>query len=140
MPNAERVRKQVRQKLADQRRIVRALLKLREQLGGSLFVRYAECGKEGCACRRGERHGPYYVLSMGAGVKGGFAYLDAAQAKRAHRFVHRRREYQHGLRQLRQVNADLVVLLRRYRYEMANLGRSKLGLPTVRIGARKYVE
>jgi hypothetical protein len=139
MPNAERIRKQVRQMLVDQRRVVRALLRLRAQLGGSLFVRYAECGKEGCACRHGERHGPYYVLSLGPGVADRFAYLDTAQANRARKLVHRNREYQSGLRQLRRINTDLVALLRRYRNEMSNRGRSTIGLRAIRGGRQKSV-
>ena len=64
-------------RLAEQRALVQSLLRLREQLQGSLFARYGECGKEGCVCRRGSKHGPYYVLSTRSGGQGGFAYLEA---------------------------------------------------------------
>ncbi|MBN2370817.1 MAG: hypothetical protein JXO72_10025 [Vicinamibacteria bacterium] len=137
MTNVERVRRKARQKLAEQRGIVRSLLKTREQIVGSLFVRYAECGKKDCACSRGKRHGPYYILSTGPGAQGGSAYLDSIQAGRAHRLVRRNREYRNGLRQLRRVNADLVALLRRYRNEMANRGRSMLGLSAARANRKK---
>lgn len=30
-------------------------------LPGSVHTEYFRCGKAGCRCNRGERHGPYYV-------------------------------------------------------------------------------
>lgn len=37
-------------------------------LMGSLFKRYTRCMREGCKCRRGKKHGPYFYFSF---VKGG---------------------------------------------------------------------
>jgi Family of unknown function (DUF6788) len=37
---------------------------LREVLRGSLMQRYLTCGKPGCRCTRGERHGPVWYLSV----------------------------------------------------------------------------
>src|SRR5258708_25802495 len=61
------IRRRVREKLQEQRDLVEELLHQREQLQGSLFARWAVCGKEGCACREGRKHGPYYVLSTRSG-------------------------------------------------------------------------
>ncbi len=66
--------------LLEQRLLVEKLLRLREQLQGSLFARYGVCGKENCICRQGRKHGPYYVLSTRSGGKGGFAYLKGRRA------------------------------------------------------------
>ena len=30
---------------------------------GSLFERYLPCGKEGCKCKEGAHHGPFYYLT-----------------------------------------------------------------------------
>ena len=38
---------------------------------GSLFERYLPCGKEGCKCREGAKHGPFYYLT----------YLEAGKLK-----------------------------------------------------------
>jgi hypothetical protein len=83
MLQAESLRRKIRARLAEQRALVAQLLKLREQLRGSLFVRYGQCGKEGCACRRGRRHGPYYVLSTRSAGRGGFAYVEAGRVDEA---------------------------------------------------------
>jgi hypothetical protein len=111
----ERIRAQAQQLVIEQRTLVTSLLKLREHLGGSLIVRWAECGKEGCACHEGERHGPYYVLSTRSGGKGDYRYLQQPQVARARGLVDRHRRFQDGLKRLRQINQELVSALRRYR-------------------------
>ena len=40
---------------------------LAETLRGSLLERYMTCGKPGCKCSRGERHGPVWYLSVTLG-------------------------------------------------------------------------
>lgn len=110
----DQIRARVRERLSRQRALVAALLRLREQLQGSLFVRWGECGKAGCACREGQRHGPYYVFSARTAGRGAFRYLDPAGARRARLQVARYREFRRGLRALQKVNLELVALLRRY--------------------------
>jgi len=129
MTDPEGIRKRVRGRLAEQRRLVRSLLEQRQQLQGSLFVRYGVCGKPGCACRRGARHGPYYVLSTRSGGRGGFAYLEARRVEEARALVARSRAFRAGLRRLRAVNRDLVALLRRYQASVSRRSTRKLGLP-----------
>ena len=129
MTDPEGIRKRVRGRLAEQRRLVRSLLDQRQQLQGSLFVRYGVCGKPGCACRRGARHGPYYVLSTRSGGRGGFAYLEARRVEEARALVARSRAFRAGLRRLRAVNRDLVALLRRYQASVSRRSTRKLGLP-----------
>jgi hypothetical protein len=126
----EEIRRRVRGRLAEQRKLVRALIAARAQLPGSLFVRYGLCGKEGCACRRGRRHGPYYILSRRSGGKGGFAYLDAARARAARGLVARARGFRSGMRRLQKVNVELLDLLRRYQLGMARRGTQRIGVAT----------
>ncbi len=125
----EQIRQRVRIMLAEQRALVEQLLRRREQLAGSLFVRYGVCGKESCACRSGRKHGPYYVLSTRSGGEGGFAYLDQAQAAEAQALVRSFREYKAGMRRLRAVGERIVVLLRRYQEATARQGSRRVGLP-----------
>jgi hypothetical protein len=126
MISAETLRERVRARLSDQRALVLHLLHLREQLPGSLFARYGTCGKENCACRTGAKHGPYFVLSTRSGGKGGFQYLEDAQADAARSLVERHREFQDGLRRLRKLNVELVSLLRRYQAAMARQGQRRI--------------
>ncbi len=128
MTSAEQLRRRVRDKLQEQRGVTLALLRLREQLGGSLFARYGECGKESCACRQGRKHGPYWVLSTRTAGKGGFAYLNADAADEAKTLVERYRAFKSGLRRLKKVNVEIVALLRRYQGAMSRQGGRRLGV------------
>lgn len=126
--DAATLRRRVLSKLSEQRALVRALLRLRAQLRGSLFERWAACGKEGCACRTGQKHGPYFVLSTRSGGAGGFSYLAAEKAEDAAAMVRTHRQFRNGLRELQRVNADVVVLLRSYQESMALEGGRRVGL------------
>ncbi len=125
----EDVRQRVRAKLQEQRSLVEDLLRRREQLSGSLFVRYGVCGKPGCVCRTGQKHGPYYVLSTHSAGHGGFTYLDAGQMAEARALVKAFREYRAGMRRLRKVGEQIVVLLRRYQDATTRQGSRRVGLP-----------
>ena len=122
------IRDRVRARLQEQRSLVEELLRRREQLAGSLFVRFGVCGKASCACQSGQKHGPYYVLSTRSGGRGGFAYLEAEQAAEARSLVKASREYRAGMRKLRKVGEQLVVLLRRYQEETTRQGSRRVGL------------
>ena len=128
------IRQRVRTSLQEQRELVEDLLRRRELLAGSLFVRFGVCGKEGCVCRTGQKHGPYYVLSTRSGGKGGFAYLEAARLPEARELVKAYRDYRAGMRRLRRVNDQLVVLLRRYQEATTRRGRRRVGV-AVRVQA-----
>ena len=125
---SEEIRARVRTRLAEQRTLVSSLLKLRTQLQGSLLVRHVECGKAGCACHSGRKHGPYFVLSNRSGGRGSFAYLDSAAATRARTLVRRYREFRRGLQRLQRVNLALVGLLRRYQHAQLRRTGARLGL------------
>lgn len=125
---ADEIQKRVRTRLVEQRRLVEQLLERREQLAGSLFVRFGVCGKESCVCRSGQKHGPYYVLSTRSGGRGGFAYLEAERLAEARELVTSYREYRSGMRRLRKVNEQLVALLRRYQEATARRGSRRVGI------------
>ena len=92
-------------------------------------MRFGVCGKAGCACQSGRKHGPYYVLSTRSGGKGGFAYLDEQQMAEARALVKASREYRAGMRRLRRVGEQIVVLLRRYQDATTRQGSRRVGLP-----------
>jgi len=124
----DEIRQRVRTSLQEQRELVAELLRQREQLAGSLFVRFGVCGKEGCVCRTGQKHGPYYVLSTRSGGKGGFAYLQAERLAEARELVKAYRDYRAGMRRLRRVNDQLVALLRRYQEAVTRRGSRRVGV------------
>ena len=124
----DEIRQRVRSSLQQQRELVAELLRRRELLAGSLFVRFGVCGKQGCVCRSGQKHGPYYVLSTRSGGRGGFAYLDAARMSEARELVKAYRDFRAGLRRLRRTNDQLVALLRRYQAATTKRGSRRVGV------------
>ena len=123
----DELRQRVRTSLRQQRVLVAELLRRRVLLAGSLFVRFGVCGKQGCVCRSGQKHGPYYVLSTRSGGRGGFAYLEAARMSEARELVKAYRDFRAGMRRLRRVNAELVALLRRYQEATTRRGSRRVG-------------
>lgn len=126
MTRTAALRKRVQTYLAEQRELVRTLLKLRAQLQGSVFARFGECGKEGCACQAGEKHGPYYVLSNRSAGKGTFVYLDGERVDEVRDLVQQSRAFRQGLTRLRKLNQELVVALKTYQKATARTGARKL--------------
>jgi len=126
MTRTAALRKRVQSYLIEQRELVRTLLKLRAQLQGSVFARYGECGKEGCACQQGEKHGPYYVLSSRSAGKGTFVYLDGERVDDVRGLVQRSREFRQGMARLRKLNQELVTALKTYQRATARMGARRL--------------
>lgn len=129
MLGGDAIRQRVMQRLQEQRVLVQSLLKLREQLRGSLFARYGECGKANCACRTGAKHGPYYVLSTSSGGRAGFAYVESDKLGPARERVNGYRQFRKGLRRLKRLNAEIVRLLKRYQAVASRQGGRRLGFP-----------
>ena len=125
----DEIRSRVRGRLQEQRVLVEDLLRQREQLAGSLFVRFGVCGKQACVCRTGQKHGPYYVLSTRSGGKGGFSYLEPERLTEARELVEAYREFRAGMRRLKKVNEQLVALLRRYQEATSRRGSRRVGVP-----------
>ncbi len=125
----ETLQRRIKARLKQQRTLVDSLLTLRQQLQGSLITRYGQCGKQNCVCRRGQRHGPYYVLSTRSGGSGGFTYLERTDAEQARQMVRRFRAFRTGLKRLQRFNQELVELLRRYQLGSAREGGRQLGIP-----------
>jgi hypothetical protein len=128
MLTPDAIRQRVRARLREQQTLVERLLRRRELLAGSLFMRWGVCGKKGCVCQTGQKHGPYYVLSTRSGGRGGFAYLDRTQAGEARALVKAHREYRTDLRRLRKVNEQLVELLHRYQEATVRRGGRRVGV------------
>jgi len=118
----------VKDLLREQRELVGSLLTLRRQLRGSLFRRWARCGKTGCACQKGRPHGPYYVLSTRSGGTGGFAYVEKKDLSVTRERVTGYRRFRTGLRRLRRLNAELLRLMGRYQRAAAREVAPRAGL------------
>jgi hypothetical protein len=127
MADLVRLEQGIRDRLNEHESLVDALLQEREQIRGSLFARFAVCGKAGCVCAQGERHGPYYVLSNRSGGEGAFVYLKQEQVGRIRELVNRNRRFKKGLKRLKGLSTKLQDLFARYETSAARAGQKQAG-------------
>jgi len=91
------------------RRVVRQLPDLQHILRGSLLERYLTCGKPGCRCARGERHGPVWYLSvtLRAGKTVGMQ-VPAAKVPAIRRLLANHRNLKARLEAIAEINWELL--------------------------------
>ena len=91
------------------RAIVRQLPDPTEILRASLITRYTKCGKPGCKCMRGEKHGPSYSVSvtMAAG-KTKQLYVRKEDLKTVQKWINNYDKMWQGLMELSEVNFELL--------------------------------
>ncbi len=128
MADLVRLERGIRGSLAEHESLVAALLQEREQIRGSLFSRFAVCGKSNCACAQGEKHGPYYVLSNRSRGEGAFIYLKEEQVSRVRELVHRHRRFKKGLKRLKGLSSKLHALFEQYETTAARAGSRQADL------------
>jgi hypothetical protein len=128
MADLVRLERGIRVSLTEHESLVDALLQEREQIRGSLFSRFAVCGKPNCACAQGEKHGPYYVLSNRSGGEGAFIYLKEEQVSRVRELVDRHRRFKKGLKRLKGLSSRLHTLFEQYEATAARAGSRQADL------------
>jgi hypothetical protein len=64
---------------AKKARLQKKIQRCSEMLQGSLVVLYRKCGKKGCRCERGEKHGPAYYLSYKEGGTTRMVYIPVSR-------------------------------------------------------------
>ena len=126
--NLALIERGIRDRLVEHESLVDSLLEEREQIRGSLFSRFAVCGKPSCACAQGQKHGPYYVLSNRSAGQGSFVYLKDEQVGRVKELVTRHKRFKRGLRRLKGVSLRLHGLLERYELRAAQVGSRQAGV------------
>ena len=99
-------------KLALERRrkgLVELLPPAAETLRGTLRERYVTCGKPGCQCARGERHGPLWYLSvtLGSGRTAG-GVIAAEQVERVRRWIENYHQIKEHLEKISAIHRELL--------------------------------
>lgn len=59
-----KLRRRIRALAREHQALLRSLRSPRPMVSGGLVERWIVCGKDGCRCQAGERHGPYYYRSV----------------------------------------------------------------------------
>jgi hypothetical protein len=99
--------------LALRRRRQRLLAQLRlppHLIRASVVERFTTCGKPNCACRQGQKHGPFYYLTqcLAVGHIQKFLLKTPAAQQAARAATAAFNQYYDGLEELSQVNTELL--------------------------------
>jgi len=99
---------QIRQKIyrlqRERQKIETRLMRIPVMTKGSLSHVYNVCGTPTCKCKKGERHGPYPLLSFKIGDKKTTRFIKKEDAKRIEKEVRSYRTFQAGLTRLQQIS------------------------------------
>lgn len=89
----------------------RRLLNSKALLGGSFFEQYRKCGKAGCKCERGERHGPYPYLAVGKGAMRRLTYVKDEDVADIKKRDENSKAFDSTLADLSRLNSDIALVL-----------------------------
>lgn len=108
--------------------LLRSLTRPRPMVSGGLVERWVVCGKAGCRCSTGERHGPYYYRSVLVSGRPRLEYLGRDEQPDVP-LLKRYQGYQRQMARLNAIHRELVKLL-------WQLAESKLQPPAEKGGVR----
>ncbi|MCG2796766.1 MAG: hypothetical protein L6427_13075 [Actinomycetia bacterium] len=77
-------------------------------LKGSLNQVYRRCGNPNCRCARGERHGPFYLLTWSEGGKTRSKHIPREKASQVEEMIANYRKAKRLLDELSRANLELV--------------------------------
>lgn len=98
----------VRRLLARRRRLAAGLSEPERTLRGVLLREGRRCSSEGCRCRRGELHGPYWYLAVYADGRSRTIYVPAAVQAACEASVELTQRNDALLAEISQINLELL--------------------------------
>jgi hypothetical protein len=106
--------------LRQQRRYLEDTLRKRgKMIPGAVIERYTECGKAGCRCHAGDRHGPYTFVTEPVAGKSRVTYVPKKLRRQIEPSVRRYQEFQRALAAWRKVTKELDDLFNQLRESQA---------------------
>lgn len=89
-------------------RLARRLGRRGEILKGSLVMRATRCGRPGCKCARGEKHGPYLYVSVFRGGRTRSVYVPQHLEGEVRRWVESARAVEGDVAAITWLNVELL--------------------------------
>lgn len=77
---------------------------------GSLVEQYRTCGKAGCRCKRGEKHGPYHYLSQKVDGRTRMRYVAKKEVRQLKVLLRRHRELRQARQRIRELTGEIEEL------------------------------
>jgi hypothetical protein len=88
--------------------LIRRLGRRGELMKGSLVMRSTRCSRPGCACARGEKHGPYLYVSVFREGRTRSVYVPQHLEGEVRRWVENARALEKDLAEISWLNAQLL--------------------------------
>ena len=98
----------VRRLLARRRRLAAGLSEPERTLRGVPLSEGRRCSSEGCRCRRGELHGPYWYLAVYVDGRSRTVYVPAAARRACEASVELTQRNEALLAEISQINLELL--------------------------------
>ena len=89
-------------------RLARRLGRRGEIVKGSLVMRATRCGRSGCKCAKGEKHGPYLYVSVFREGRTRSVYVPQHLEGEVRRWVENARQLESDVAEITWLNAELL--------------------------------
>lgn len=91
----------------ERKKLETRLMKIGKMTAGSLSYVYNVCGNPNCKCKKGEKHGPYPLLSLKIAGKKTSKFVKKEERKRIEKQVQEYKKFQKGLTKLTKINKKI---------------------------------
>lgn len=75
---------------------------------GTMVSLYRRCGKKGCACQKGDGHGPAYYISIKENNKTRMVYIPTVLEKEVRKRMVKHRKVKRLLREISRINIQTL--------------------------------
>ncbi len=113
--NSSKIRKQISMAVSKRTKLEKELINSRHKMTmGTLVKRYVVCGKPGCKCAKGVKHGPFLYLYKAVNGKNIRSYINKKDIKLI-KALERYKLYQQKLAEVRELNKEINELFNKLR-------------------------
>jgi hypothetical protein len=95
--------------IAQRNRQRQRLLRNLDVIVGTVVETYLTCGRAGCRCHQGQKHGPYYLLTWSSGGRTRTRYIPRDKLEEVKRMTRRYQVARDALYKLGELNRRLLL-------------------------------
>jgi hypothetical protein len=86
-----------------------------DMIAASISYVFRRCGKPGCKCQKGEKHGPYPAIQIKIKNKRTVKMIKKGDAEKVEKKVNEYKVYQEGLARINKLHREILALLQEAR-------------------------
>lgn len=112
-----RIRQQIYQLSRARETQLKRLLHPTPMIIGSLYEVYKTCSKPNCCCKKGQKHGPFFALSISIDAKRTVKMVKKKDLTVVRKKALAYQAFQQGLARIRKTNKEVDILLEQIKQE-----------------------